>query len=315
MELKELMEKINNNDVPHFLILFGEEQGVLDAYLNKIKSVVNNNCVSFQYLLDFYKRRGVKSLNNSPKLCIINRDDTYRHEEKLWQEVSQYFSKSKDFVVLRYGTLKKSEKFYIRNKKYCVEFKKLTDQTLLNHVYNNIELSENLALKLIKYCDNDYNRILLEINKIKNYSKELNLKNIDECFKLMDGAGIFHKEIGDITFELTDAILYGDIRKSFIKLDEAKRKGEPAILIASLLYTGFRNMLAVQGLGKNKKDASHRTGLQGWEVHNVMKNLGGYDLYSLERNLKICQKVEAGIKTGNIPENIALDYIVMQCLI
>ena len=83
MELKELMEKINNNDVPHFLILFGEEQGVLDAYLNKIKSVVNNNCVSFQYLLDFYKRRGVKSLNNSPKLCIINRDDTYRHEEKL----------------------------------------------------------------------------------------------------------------------------------------------------------------------------------------------------------------------------------------
>ena len=74
-------------------------------------------------------------------------------------------------------------------------------------------------------------------------------------------------------------------------------------------------MLAVQGLGKNKKDASHRTGLQGWEVHNVMKNLGGYDLYSLERNLKICQKVESGIKTGNIPENIALDYMVMQCLI
>ena len=116
-------------------------------------------------------------------------------------------------------------------------------------------------------------------------------------------------------FELTDAVLYGDIDRSFKKLDEAKRKGEPAVLIASVLYTGFRNMLAVQGLGKNKKDASKRTGLLGWEVHHAIKNIGAYNLGTLERNMKLCQKVEYGIKTGKILDDIALDYLVQGCLI
>ena len=35
MELVDLMKKIGNNEIPHFLILFGEEQKILDIYIDK----------------------------------------------------------------------------------------------------------------------------------------------------------------------------------------------------------------------------------------------------------------------------------------
>ena len=70
---------------------------------------------------------------------------------------------------------------------------------------------------MINYCSNDYGRILLECDKIKQYSN-FNKKDNNESFEILDKQGIFFKEIGDITFELTDAILGGYSDKSIIKL-------------------------------------------------------------------------------------------------
>ena len=49
MELLDLMKQIGNNDIPHFLIFFGEEQKIIDIYIQNIiqsvhgkKGVVDN---------------------------------------------------------------------------------------------------------------------------------------------------------------------------------------------------------------------------------------------------------------------------------
>lgn len=39
MELVDLMKQISSNDIPHFLILFGEEQTILNIYLTHILEV------------------------------------------------------------------------------------------------------------------------------------------------------------------------------------------------------------------------------------------------------------------------------------
>ena len=98
------------------------------------------------------------------------------------------------------------------------------------------------------------------------------------------------------------------------KLDEAKRKGEPAMMIASMLYNGFRNLLAYQGLGSNKQGAMERTGLTKGELYGCTKNVGGYSTEEVKRNMLFCQQVESGIKIGTIDEDIALEYIVLHCI-
>ena len=315
MELSELMKKIAGNDIPHYLVLYGQEQTVLDMYIKQIVSVSQSQAVYIDTVASVIKQCGKKSLNKSVKCYIVSDDMSYLKAETVWDKIKKDFKKSKDYLILRYHTLDKRDKFSHNNKENLTEFAQLSDEVLQQYIYRDLpDLSEKNALSLIDYCNYDYGRILMEIDKVKQYMSVRTDLTVDSCFNQLDKQGLFHKEIGDITFELTNAVLGGYTDQAIVKLDEAKRKNEPSMMIASILYSGFRNLLAYQGLGKNKQGAMERTGLTKGELYGCSKNIGGYSLSEVKRNMLFCQQVESGIKTGLIDEDIALDYLVLHCL-
>ena len=315
MELSELMKKIAGNDIPHYLVLHGQEQTILDMYIKQILSVTQAQAVYVDTVSSVIKQSGKKSLNKSIKCYIVSDDLSYLKADTVWNKIKEDFKKSKDYLILRYHTLDKRDKFSHNNKENLTEFAHLSVEVLQQYIYRDLpDLSEKNALSLIDYCNHDYGRILMEIDKIKQYMSVRADLTVDSCFSQLDKQGLFHKEIGDITFELTNAVLGGYTDQAIVKLDEAKRKGEPAMMIASILYNGFRNLLAYQELGKNKQGAMERTGLTKGELYGCAKNIGGYSLSEVKRNMLFCQQVEAGIKTGLIDEDIALDYLVLHCL-
>ena len=309
------MKKIAGNDIPHYLVLYGQEQTVLDMYIKQIVSVSQSQAVYIDTVASVIKQCGKKSLNKSVKCYIVSDDMSYLKAETVWDKIKKDFKKSKDYLILRYHTLDKRDKFSHNNKENLTEFAHLSAEVLQQYIYRDLpDLSEKNALSLIEYCNYDYGRILMEIDKIKQYMSVRTDLTVDSCFNQLDKQGLFHKEIGDITFELTNAVLGGYTDQAIVKLDEAKRKNEPAMMIASILYSGFRNLLAYQGLGKNKQGAMERTGLTKGELYGCTKNIGGYSLSEVKRNMLFCQQVESGIKTGLIDEDIALDYLVLHCL-
>ena len=323
MTLQELMVSIANNSASHYLILYGKEQKILELYINQIakkyQSVIYKDSASD--VVNMHRR---KSLDKSTKLYIVDEDVSFLKAENAWATINSEFAKSKDGLIVRYHTLDKGSKFFHNNKQNIVEFPYLSDDVLLQYINRDLpDLSEKNALSLIKYCNSDYGRILMEIDKIIQYdshnmsrtnSGNVQSKSIDTCFSELDKQGLFHKDIGDITFELTNAVLGGYTQDAIKKLDEAKRKGEPAMMIASILYSGFRNLLAYQGLGSNKQGAIERTGMTKGELWGCTKNVGGYHLQEVKRNMLACQRVESGIKMGTIDEDIALEYLVLYCL-
>jgi DNA polymerase III delta subunit len=316
MELVDLMKKINDRDIPHFLVLFGEEQTILDIYVQNIVKCLDAKQLKRGAVADVVKQSGKKSLDKSIKIYTVVDDIKFLSAEDNWENIKK--SMTKDYLILRYHTLDKRSSFVRKNKRDMVEFSHLSKDVLLQYIQRDLpRLSEKNAYTLIDYCNNDYGRILMEVDKIKQYQQSINVedKYIDDCFNSLDEQGIFHKEIGDITFDLTNAVLAGYPDTAISVLDDAKRKGEPAMMIASLLYRGFRNMLAYQGLGANKKGAMERTGLTKGELYGVTKAVGGYNLQEVERNMLLCQKVECGIKLGLIDDDIALDYLVLACLL
>lgn len=311
MELVELMKSISYNIIPHFLILYGEEQTILDMYVQKIVQATRAKKFNFDSVSSSIKHSGKKSLDKSTKLYTVIDDNAFIKAEDKWKQVKD--SMNKNYLILRYNSLDKRSAFFKRNKENIVEFSHLTEDVLLQYISRDLpELDEDHAKKLVEYCDSDYGRILLEIDKIRNFHHKK--KDINKEFVELDKQGLFHKEIGDITFELTDAVLGGYPETAMQKLDEAKRKGEPAMMIASILYNGFRNLLAYQGLGSNKKGAVERTGLSKGDIWRCSKNYGGYSLEEVRRNMLICQSIESGIKTGSVDEDIALEYLVLSCL-
>lgn len=309
------MKKIAGNDIPHYLVLYGQEQTVLDMYIKQIVSMTQSQAVYVDTVASVIKQCGKKSLNKSVKCYIVSDDLSYLKAETVWDKIKKDFKKSKDYLILRYHTLDKRDKFSHNNKENLTEFAHLSAEVLQQYIYRDLpDLSEKNALSLIDYCNYDYGRILMELDKVRQYMSVRTELTVDSCFNQLDKQGLFHKEIGDITFELTNAVLGGYTDQAIVKLDEAKRKNEPAMMIASILYNGFRNLLAYQGLGKNKQGAMERTGLTKGELYGCTKNIGGYSLSEVKRNMLFCQQVESGIKTGLIDEDIALDYLVLHCL-
>lgn len=318
MELVDLMKKISNNDIPHFLIFFGEEQKIIDIYIQNIMQSVDGKKVVVDNVSQAIKDNGKKSLDKSIKVYVVTEDTAFLTKDESWENVRK--SMHKNYLILRYHSLDKRSSFVKKNQQNIVEFSHLSDEVLQQYIQRDLpDLGDENVSKLISYCNNDYGRILLEVDKIwQAQSSRLSNFNINldsnDCFEELDKQGLFHKEIGDITFELTNAVLGGYPETAIQKLDEAKRKGEPAMMIVSILYNGFRNLLAYQGLGKNKQGAMERTGLTKGELYGCTKNVGGYSIAEVKRNMLFCQKVEAGVKMGTIEEDIALEYLVLHCL-
>lgn len=317
MQLSDLMMSIANSKIPHFLILFGEEQAILDEY---IKHIVNDKQVIYcDTVHNVLSQCNCKSLVNTPRVYIVSGDESFKSAEDVWENVITNFNNSKHYLILRYTSINKTIKFYTRNKQICVEFNRLGDDVLLTYISRYLpDLGRKYAQELIDYCNHDYGRILMEVDKVKQYNEYIdNLTNgisVDDCFEELDKQGLFHKEIGDITFELTDAVLGGYPETVIQKLDEAKRKDENPILIASILYNGFRNLMAYMGLGANRKDAMLRTGMTKGELWGCNKNIGGYNFEELKRNTLFCQSVEVALKQGTLDADIGLDYLVLHCL-
>lgn len=313
MELVDLMKRISCNDIPHFLILFGEEQTILNIYLTHILEVTNTKRISADSVSYIMQNINKKRFDKSLRLYVVQDDMAFVRAEYSWETVRN--TPTKDYIILRYHSLDKRSAFVKKNQQNLVEFSRLTKEVLQTYIAKDLpDLSEKNSSKLVDYCNYDYGRILMEIDKIKQYSSIRTDLTIDSCFVQLDKQGLFHKEIGDITFELTNAVLGGYPETAIQKLDEAKRKGEPAMMIVSILYNGFRNLLAYQGLGSNKQGAMERTGMTKGELYGCTKNVGGYSIAEVKRNMLKCQEIEAGIKMGTIDEDIALEYAVLSCL-
>lgn len=313
MELVDLMKHISSNDIPHFLILFGEEQTILNIYLTHILEVTNTKRISADSVSYIMQNINKKRFDKSLRLYVVQDDMAFVRAEDSWETVRN--TPTKDYIILRYHSLDKRSAFVKKNQQNLVEFSRLTKEVLQTYISKDLpDLSEKNSSKLVEYCNYDYGRILMEIDKIKQYSSVRTDLTIDSCFVQLDKQGLFHKEIGDITFELTNAVLGGYPETAIQKLDEAKRKGEPAMMIVSILYNGFRNLLAYQGLGSNKRGAMERTGMTKGELYGCTKNVGGYSIAEVKRNMLKCQEIEAGIKMGSIDEDIALEYAVLSCL-
>lgn len=317
MELLNLMKQIGNNDIPHFLIFFGEEQKIIDIYIQNIIHEVDGKKIPLDNVSKAIKDNGKKSLDKSIKVYVATEDTAFITKDEVWENVRK--SMHKNYLILRYHSLDKRSAFVKKNQQNIVEFSHLSDEVLQQYIYRDLsDLCEKNASKLIGYCNNDYGRILMEVDKIKQYHAYIadltNGISVDDCFEELDRQGLFHKEIGDITFELTNAVLGGYPETAIQKLDEARRKGEPAMTIAYILYNGFRNLLAYQGLGSNKQGAMERTGMTKGELWGCTKNVGGYSIEEVKRNMLFCQEIESGIKMGKIDEDIALEYLVLHCL-
>lgn len=314
MHLHELQQQIVNDKLNKFYIFTGDEVGIMDVYIEKMIKVGGYTVNRIDTVQEAIGKITQRRMTKSKRCWIVLDDKQYLKEDKNWDIVEAGCSSSEDMLILKYTNLDKRSKFYKKYKNTAAVFDKLDTSILAKYIQQEISLSNTNAKLLAEMCENDYSRCMLECDKIQQYldSKvERRITDIDEAFKQLKIQGVINQPIGDITFQFTDAIATRDIQNTSILLAQARNKGEPEIMVLSILYNTFKQILLVQGLGRERTNATARTGLTSWQVNMASNKMNYYSIPELVKGLKLIRFVEKGIKTSQIDASIALDYLIV----
>lgn len=166
MEIADVKQMIKTGVFPKYLIFYGEEHAVMKIYLNMMANKMGCKLTYADSILELISGVRTKSLVPEHHLYVIMDDREFMTNEKMW---SKFAGLKNDVVVFYYTTTDKRLKFWKNFKDKAVEFSKLDTRILTKYIQNIIPLSNESCAELIDICENDYGRILLEIDKIKSY--------------------------------------------------------------------------------------------------------------------------------------------------
>lgn len=323
MELHQLHKQIVDSKLGGIFglngvfVFTGDEIAVMDIYIEQIQKALNCTSSRVDSVQEAHQRMSKKTMTKQSRLFIVRDDKEFLKQDKVWENVEKDFENGTDTLIIIYTALDKRGKFYKKYKDQIVVFDKLNPDILVKYVQKEIPLVDTMAKKLVELCECNYSRILLECDKIKHYyeaKKDELSTGYEGAFIRLWHDGVIYQPIGDITFKFTDAIALRDYAATAKYLQQAKAKQEPEIMVLAILYNTFKQILLVQGLGRDKTNAAARTGLTSWQVNMAMQKLGHYSVSELIRALKTIRMVEKGIKTGQIEAGMSLDYLIVNIM-
>lgn len=161
---------------------------------------------------------------------------------------------------------------------------------------------------LIGYLNNDNQRIITELRKLKMYKydeKVITISDIDE---------IVLKEFDDNVFSLIDAIVKKDIKKSFEIYEELISRGEDINKIVIMTTDQFRLIYKVKLLineGKSKDMITSILKIHPYRVKLAMEASYNFTNMELIRYIKNLGQIDINTKTGVSPNNYGFDLFLL----
>ncbi len=315
MTVQEVKTQIRNKSVKSFYIFTGPESKVIDIYIGKIAECRKLEVIRADSISEIYSKFLSKSLVTNNYCYVLYDDKELLTQDKLWDLLDVENVQGNNVVILVLSNVDKRGKFYKHFKDVIVEFEHLPENVLIKYIKKELPLSDKNCKKLIEICESDYNRILLELDKIKQY-KAYDIfeddNESDTAFSELLSQGVIYQPPKDAIFDFVDCVLKHKVNQSFELLQNCRGVGESNIVILSVLYNNVKQVLQVQSC--QSKDTSKTTGLTAWQVKCAKEKCSYYTIGDLVYFLRLIRKVEKGIKTGEIDESISVDYVLVNML-
>lgn len=149
---------------------------------------------------------------------------------------------------------------------------------------------------LINYCDNDNERILNELEKLKCYKmleKEITIDDINETVIKLSG---------DTIFDLIDSIVTKNKNKAYSITQELIAKGEDISKIIIMTADQFRLMYQVKTFlkeGYNQESIATKLKIHPYRVKLAIEKGYNYSSKTLLTNLEYFFNLDYMIKSGN----------------
>lgn len=312
MNLMELKKQLSTGTLKSLYIFTGEEVSIMDIYIDKISKMFNGDTVCAESVSSIVPRLKSNSLIFSNNCLYIIRDDkSILSADKVWESLKTGVLQKRNCLILVFNNLDKRGKFYKEFSDIIVSFDSLSEGVLLKYVNKSLSLSTDRAQRLISICQNNYNRMLLEMDKISCLSNNLGLTHNESFDMCLESNSFYIPPDGEI-FDLLNAILSRDSICTYKQFQLFKQRGDSPIAILSLLHNNLKAILQVQ-FAEGHSNISQVTGLTGFQIKNAQKFTNRYNPEELIRIIRINRFCEKCIKqTGMMDIDMILDFLFIK---
>ena len=315
MDIANIKNQIVSKQFDSLYIFTGEEIAVMNIYLNQIALKSGKQLVRMDSFKDIYNSIRSSRMLSQSNLYVVRDDKEVISNEKIHKLIDNTDWLKNNILVLAFVSVDKRSKFFKAYNNQIYEFKPLETKMLKRYIQKEISLSEKNCEKLINACDNDYGRILLEINKIHIFGECKTLSGDDAFRELFDSGVIYKSQLSEepksAIISFVDAVLSRDA-ESFKKYKTCIDIEQSPLVILSWLYNSVKQTLQVQSCKSN--NVSKVTGLSSWQINNVRKYVGNYRVGELVNMIHKIREMETGIKRGVIEDTVAIPLLLVNVL-
>jgi DNA polymerase III delta subunit len=313
MEITEVKSHIQKKTFNPFYIFSGPEWKVQRLYIDQISKTSEKELRYIESISDIYAKRNNAGFIKKNYVYVVRDDKEILQNEKVQAQLNSIIGKN--ILVLILTSVDKRLKFYKQYKDDIVDFEPLKPEILRKYIQKDINLSNKNCDKLMEFCEYDYGRCLLEIDKIKNFvaaDKSVDGFLEDSAFTYLLQYGLIYQPPKDAIFDFVDAILDDKVDLSFELYHQCLAVGEATMVMISVLYNNAKAVLQVQSC--KSRDVSKSTGLTAWQIKNAEKHRGKRSISDLLYIMKICQKSQQDIVTGVIDEELVMERILTEVM-
>lgn len=309
MTVQEVKAQIVGRKLQSVYFFTGIEIEVRNTYIKQIAKSLGYDIVRAESFREVFSKIKKKAIISQSFVYVIAEDAEVIKNEEIWKLLKDESLIGKNLLIFTFTSLDKRTKFYKAYKDAICEFEPLDAALLRKYIKKQISLSDANCDRLIEICEGDYSRILLELDKIKHFSKTHYLETPDVIFSELVNSKAIYKPPKDAIFDFVDAVMNRQEQRAFQLMQESYDCGEATLVMVSVLYNNIKQTLQVQAC--TSKEVSKSTGLTGWQIQCAKKYVGKYKTAELLNMMKLVRDIEIGIKMGRVDEAIAIPYFLV----
>lgn len=295
MKLEELNKNIKQHKVSDSLIIFKNTDSdfIANQYITEIANQHNLTKVNINDLSEI-KTSATIFDKFMPEVLYI-----YRTDKFTFDNVS--LTNNKNIIISCNSMPKKIEALF---EDYVVTVPKLETWQLKDFALTQlVSVDEPTVDWLIQICNNNIDRIALEVDRIKVFSED------DRQYIVAD----FNRDYiyGDLTqykiYDFTNAIITRNFSKVASLYNELINLDYSPFGLMILLYNNFKTIIEIQ---TDASATAEKYNINPRQFNAIKHNINYYTNEQLAHIFLILTGLDKEIKSGNFDTNLVLDYLL-----
>lgn len=307
MDLQELKLNIKDNQLSNFYVFTGEEYGIMREYVNRIAIMKKIDVRVIDSLIEVKSNLLNKSLIPSYYLYYAINDKEFYNDKQIMEFLQKC---NYNGVIIIRSKIDNRLQWTKTFSDKIVYFNSLTFEVLGGYIYRKLKCNERQARWIVETCEYDYSRIMSEVDKLvalKNEKLKIGKISDEHLTEYAIQSGLIARSYPDIVFHFIECIM-GATDNVFEIAEECIKSGEPPLIILRNLYLNVKNLLMYKGYSGKVPNGV----LNYYQIQNCRKWEKIWTARQLTFLLNIVEEVETKLKNGDIDNQFAVDYILIQ---